>query len=114
MADVCCFLPRESFGLVALEAMACGVPTVGSTAGGIPELITHGETGYLAPIGDTYSMAQHVLEIVKDEALSERLRKACLHRSKTMFCNELIRGKYEEIYYRVLGREVSELKPVCG
>ncbi|MEC0306658.1 N-acetyl-alpha-D-glucosaminyl L-malate synthase BshA [Paenibacillus lautus] len=115
MADVL-LLPseKESFGLVALEAMACGVPTVGSTAGGIPELITHGETGYLAPIGDTYSMAQHVLEILKDEALSERLRKACLHRSKTMFCNELIRGKYEEIYYRVLGREVSELKPVCG
>ncbi|MGG4104191.1 N-acetyl-alpha-D-glucosaminyl L-malate synthase BshA [Paenibacillus lautus] len=115
MADVL-LLPseKESFGLVALEAMACGVPTVGSTAGGIPELITHGETGYLAPIGDTYSMAQHVLEILKDEALSERLRKACLHRSKTMFCNELIRGKYEEIYYRVLGREVGELKPVCG
>ena len=114
MADVPLPSEKESFGLVALEAMACGVPTVGSTAGGIPELITHGETGYLAPIGDTYSMAQHVLEIVKDEALSERLRKACLHRSKTMFCNELIRGKYEEIYYRVLGREVSELKPVCG
>ncbi|MFB4327261.1 N-acetyl-alpha-D-glucosaminyl L-malate synthase BshA [Paenibacillus sp. CR_12] len=115
MADVL-LLPseKESFGLVALEAMACGVPTVGSTAGGIPELVTHGETGYLAPIGDTHSMAQHVLEICKDEALSERLRKACLQRSKTMFCNELIRGKYEEIYYRVLGREVSELKPVCG
>ncbi|SEL83675.1 N-acetyl-alpha-D-glucosaminyl L-malate synthase BshA [Paenibacillus sp. cl141a] len=115
MADVL-LLPseKESFGLVALEAMACGVPTVGSTAGGIPELVTHGETGYLAPIGDTHSMAQHVLEICKDEALSERLRKACLQRSTTMFCNELIRGKYEEIYYRVLGREVSELKPVCG
>jgi len=115
MADVL-LLPseKESFGLVALEAMACGVPTVGSTAGGIPELVTHGETGYLAPIGDTHSMAQHVLEICKEEAFSERLRKACLQRSTTMFCNELIRGKYEEIYYRVLGREVSELKPVCG
>ncbi|ANA82067.1 N-acetyl-alpha-D-glucosaminyl L-malate synthase BshA [Paenibacillus glucanolyticus] len=115
MADVL-LLPseKESFGLVALEAMACGVPTVGSTAGGIPELVTHGETGYLAPIGDTHSMAQHVLEIFKDEALSERLRKACLQRSSKMFCNELIRGKYEEIYYRVLGREVGKLKPVCG
>ena len=47
MADVL-LLPseKESFGLVALEAMACGVPTVGSTAGGIPELVTHGETGF--------------------------------------------------------------------
>lgn len=115
MADVL-LLPseKESFGLVALEAMACGVPTVGSTAGGIPELVTHGETGFLAPIGDTETMAQHVLEILKDDALSERLRKACLQRSMTMFCNKLIRGKYEEIYYRVLGRDATELRPVCG
>jgi len=115
MADVL-LLPseKESFGLVALEAMACGVPTVGSTAGGIPELVTHGETGFLAPIGDTETMAQHVLEILKDEALSERLRKACLERSMTMFCNKLIRGKYEEIYYRVLGRDATKLRPVCG
>ncbi|GAB6929994.1 N-acetyl-alpha-D-glucosaminyl L-malate synthase BshA [Paenibacillus sp. JCM 10914] len=115
MADVL-LLPseKESFGLVALEAMACGVPTVGSTAGGIPELVAHGETGYLAPIGDVASMSEYVLGILKDEGLSERMRKACLQRSLSMFCNELIRGKYEEIYYRVLGREVSELKPVCG
>ncbi|KOP63808.1 N-acetyl-alpha-D-glucosaminyl L-malate synthase [Bacillus sp. FJAT-18019] len=115
MADVL-LLPseKESFGLVALEAMACGVPTVGSTAGGIPELVTHGETGFLAPIGDTETMAQHVLKILKDEALSERLRKACLERSMTMFCNKLIRGKYEEIYYRVLGRDATKLRPACG
>lgn len=115
MADVL-LLPseKESFGLVALEAMACGVPTVGSTAGGIPELVTHGETGFLAPIGDTETMAQHVLEILRDEALSERLRKACLERSMTMFCNKLIRGKYEDIYYRVLGRDATKLRPVCG
>ncbi|MFD1905608.1 N-acetyl-alpha-D-glucosaminyl L-malate synthase BshA [Paenibacillus rhizoplanae] len=49
---------KESFGLVALEAMACGVPTIGSQAGGIPELIQHGKTGFLAPVGDTESMAK--------------------------------------------------------
>lgn len=115
MADVL-LLPseKESFGLVALEAMACGVPTVGSTAGGIPELVTHGETGFLAPVGDTETMAQHVMDILTDESLSERLRKACLHRSKTMFCNELIRAKYEDIYYRVLGRDAAKLRPACG
>ncbi|MFC7682053.1 N-acetyl-alpha-D-glucosaminyl L-malate synthase BshA [Paenibacillus sp. GCM10028914] len=115
MADVL-LLPseKESFGLVALEAMACGVPTVGSIAGGIPELITHGETGFLAPVGDSGQMAEYVIDIFKDDQLHESLREACLQRSRTFFCNELIRSKYEQIYYRVLGREVNELNPVCG
>ncbi|KKO51929.1 N-acetyl-alpha-D-glucosaminyl L-malate synthase BshA [Paenibacillus sp. DMB20] len=113
MADVL-LLPseKESFGLVALEAMACGVPTVGSIAGGIPELITHGETGFLAPIGNSAKMAEYVIDILKDEKLSGRLREACLHRSRTLFCNERIRSKYEQIYYRVLGREAKEPNPL--
>lgn len=115
MADVL-LLPseKESFGLVALEAMACGVPTVGSLAGGIPELITHGETGFLAPIGDTNQMAEYVVKMFNDDKLSADLKKACLQRAKTIFCNEAIRSNYEQIYYRVLGREASELNPVCG
>lgn len=114
MADVL-LLPseKESFGLVALEAMACGVPTVGSTAGGIPELVTHGETGYLAPIGDTVQMAEYVKSVFTDERLAERLREACLDRSRTMFCNERIRSVYENIYYRVLGREAQVPNPLC-
>ncbi|WP_054957615.1 N-acetyl-alpha-D-glucosaminyl L-malate synthase BshA [Paenibacillus dakarensis] len=106
MADVL-LLPseKESFGLVALEAMACGVPTVGSLAGGIPELVTHGETGFLAPVGDSGQMAEYVINILRDDKLKDELRKACLHRSQTVFCNEQIRSKYEQIYYRVLGRE---------
>src|SRR6185312_11626204 len=62
LADVL-LLPseKESFGLVALEAMACGVPTIGSIAGGIPELVTHNETGYLSPIGDTEDMAANAI-----------------------------------------------------
>lgn len=105
LADVM-LLPseKESFGLVALEAMACGVPTVGSIAGGIPELVTDGETGYLAPIGDTESMAAAVLRLLNDDALYQRVSEACLSRARTTFCNELITLQYEEIYYRVLGR----------
>lgn len=115
MADVL-LLPseKESFGLVALEAMACGVPTVGSIAGGIPELVTHGETGFLAPIGDSGQMAEYVVDIFKDDTLHAKLKEACLERSKTVFCNEQIRRTYEQIYYRVLGREVNELNPICG
>lgn len=109
MADVM-LLPseKESFGLVALEAMACGVPTVGSNAGGIPELVSHGETGFLAPVGDTELMADYVLSLLQDEPLYERMSKACLHRARTKFCNFTITNQYEEIYYRVLGLNVPQ------
>lgn len=109
LADVM-LLPseKESFGLVALEAMACGVPTVGSNAGGIPELITHGETGYLADIGDTEQMAQYAIRLLKDNELYARFYDACLERARKTFCNDLITLQYEEIYYRVLGRALPE------
>lgn len=114
MADVL-LLPseKESFGLVALEAMACGVPTVGSLAGGIPELVTHGETGFLAPIGDTAQMAEYAIKLLSDERLSAELREACIKRACEQFCDQLIMNKYEQIYYRVLGRKVPELDQVC-
>ncbi|WP_438351235.1 N-acetyl-alpha-D-glucosaminyl L-malate synthase BshA [Paenibacillus sp. FA6] len=118
LADVL-LLPssKESFGLVALEAMACGVPTVGSEAGGIPELVIHGETGFLAPIGDVAQMAEFTIQLLSDVALGERFSKACLKRAREDFCDTLITKKYEEIYYRVLGREVPNteyLNEVCG
>ncbi|MCZ8512974.1 N-acetyl-alpha-D-glucosaminyl L-malate synthase BshA [Paenibacillus filicis] len=99
---------KESFGLVALEAMACGVPTVASNAGGIPELITHGETGFLAPIGDVDQMALYASSLLKDEASYHRMKEACLYRARYTFCNDAITRQYEEIYYRVLGRPVPE------
>ncbi|RKN72444.1 N-acetyl-alpha-D-glucosaminyl L-malate synthase BshA [Paenibacillus ginsengarvi] len=110
MADVM-LLPseKESFGLVALEGMACGVPTVGSNAGGIPELITHGETGFLAGIGDTELMADYAVRLLQDDSLYEAMSKACLDRARRTFCNDLITAQYEQIYYRVLGRPVPEI-----
>ncbi|OAB46885.1 N-acetyl-alpha-D-glucosaminyl L-malate synthase BshA [Paenibacillus antarcticus] len=107
LADVL-LLPseKESFGLVALEAMACGVPTVGSEAGGIPELVIHGETGFLAPIGDVDQMADYTIRLLSDPALSEKFINASLKRARENFCDELITKNYEDIYYRVLGREV--------
>ncbi|WP_152398281.1 N-acetyl-alpha-D-glucosaminyl L-malate synthase BshA [Paenibacillus cellulositrophicus] len=114
LADVL-LLPseKESFGLVALEAMACGVPTVGSLAGGIPELVVHGETGFLSPIGDTDQMADQVLRLLSDGDLAARFREACLTRACREFSDALITRKYEQIYYRVLGREVPQLDAVC-
>ncbi|WP_136606159.1 N-acetyl-alpha-D-glucosaminyl L-malate synthase BshA [Paenibacillus dokdonensis] len=115
LADVL-LLPseKESFGLVALEAMACGVPTVGSLAGGIPELVVHGETGFLAPIGDTKRMADYTIQLLSNEALAANFREACLKRACREFADGLITQQYEQIYYRVLGREVPQLNPVCG
>ncbi|NMO98017.1 N-acetyl-alpha-D-glucosaminyl L-malate synthase BshA [Paenibacillus lemnae] len=114
MADVL-LLPseKESFGLVSLEAMACGVPTVGSMAGGIPELVTHGETGFLASIGDSAKMAEHAIHLLSNEKLASDMKEACLKRATSEFCNERIRSEYEQIYYRVLGRKAKEPHPAC-
>lgn len=99
---------KESFGLVALEAMACGVPTIASNAGGIPELITHGETGYLADIGDVGQMASYARMLLTDDTLYQRIKEACLYRARYTFCNDVITRQYEELYYRVLERPVPE------
>lgn len=115
MADVL-LLPseKESFGLVALEAMACGIPTIGSLAGGIPELVAHGETGFLSPIGDTRKMADDTLALFRDEQLANKVREACLARATGEFSSELITIRYESIYYKVLGRKMPVFKPLCG
>ncbi len=115
MADVL-LLPseKESFGLVALEAMACGVPTIGSNAGGIPELVTHGETGFLAGIGDTEQMAEYVYQLLSDEKLSKQFKEACISRARHVFCNDVITAQYEQIYYRVLGMDIQVPIPVCS
>jgi glycosyltransferase involved in cell wall biosynthesis len=90
---------------VALEAMACGVPTVSSNTGGIPELIIHGETGFLEDVGDTERMAEDVLKLLRDVELYKRVSEACLYRAQVYFCNNVITEQYEQIYYRVLSKE---------
>ncbi|WP_410515153.1 N-acetyl-alpha-D-glucosaminyl L-malate synthase BshA [Paenibacillus sp. BR2-3] len=115
MADLL-LLPseKESFGLVALEAMACGVPTIGSMTGGIPELIQHGKTGFLAPIGDTAAMADYAITLLSDDQKAGQFRKACLQRACEDFNKDKITRQYEDIYYRVLGRKVPGLDTVRG
>ncbi|RJX38470.1 N-acetyl-alpha-D-glucosaminyl L-malate synthase BshA [Paenibacillus pinisoli] len=114
MADVL-LLPseKESFGLVSLEAMACGVPTVGSNAGGIPELVTHGVTGFLSDVGHVEEMAEHAVQLLTDDALHARFKEACLHRARHDFCNDSITEQYESIYYRVLGIDAELPVSVC-
>lgn len=95
---------KESFGLVLLEAMACGVPAVASDAGGIPEVIEHGKTGFLSPVGNTDEMADHAIRLLQDNAMYESFSKAGLERVKNYFCGCKIVKQYEEIYHRVTGK----------
>jgi N-acetyl-alpha-D-glucosaminyl L-malate synthase BshA len=96
---------KESFGLVALEAMAAGVPTIGSHAGGIPEVVKHGETGFLAPVGDTETMAAYAIRLLSDPALYASMSQAGVERAKAHFSAEAIAAQYEEIYYRVVEKQ---------
>lgn len=66
---------QESFGLVLLEAMACGVPCIGSNVGGIPEVIEHGVDGYIVELGDTDAVAAYATHLLQDEELLLRFRK---------------------------------------
>ncbi|HEY3441532.1 MAG TPA: N-acetyl-alpha-D-glucosaminyl L-malate synthase BshA [Paludibaculum sp.] len=102
-ADVLLLPSRmESFGLAALEAMACGVIPVATRVGGVPELITHGQDGYLEEVGDVASQAKRVLEILTDGALRNRLRWAARETAESRFCTSKIIPRYEAVYQTIL------------
>jgi len=91
----------ESFGLVALEAMAAKVPVISSNAGGLPEVNIHGETGYLADVGDVASMATLGLSILQDEVLHEKFSKQAYQRALEFSIKEIV-PKYEAAYERAM------------
>lgn len=93
---------NESFGLAALEAMACEVPVVGTNAGGLPEVIVEGETGYLCEIGDVNCMAERSISILKDEEMRRYLGTKARERVVKCFDSKTIVPKYEDLYNRVL------------
>jgi N-acetyl-alpha-D-glucosaminyl L-malate synthase BshA len=103
LADVF-LLPSEleSFGLSALEAMACEVPVIGSDAGGMPELVTQGETGYLCPVGDAEGMATRCVELLKDDARRQAMGQAARRRAEELFNADRIVTQYERYYENVL------------
>jgi L-malate glycosyltransferase len=94
---------QESFGLAALEAMACGVPVIASDAGGLPEVVVEGETGFLCPVGDVESMASRAIALLSDKAVHREFSEAAVHRVRTTFCSARIIPQYEDLYRRVLG-----------
>ena len=93
----------ESFGLVALEAMACGAPVVASNVGGLPEVIEHGTTGYMFDIGDIDGMVEAGLRILGDDDLWRSLSDAGRALAEERFSAERVVPLYERYYERVLG-----------
>jgi N-acetyl-alpha-D-glucosaminyl L-malate synthase BshA len=92
----------ESFGLVALEAMACEVPVIATCVGGIPEVVRHGVDGFLHDIGDVASMGESCLSILHDPKLRESLGKAARDRATREFCASKIVLQYEDLYSRTI------------
>ncbi|HEY8927454.1 MAG TPA: N-acetyl-alpha-D-glucosaminyl L-malate synthase BshA [Polyangia bacterium] len=97
----------ESFGLAALEAMACGLPVVASDVGGLPEVVVHGETGFLAPVGDVAAMARHVARLLGDECERARFGAAARARVEAHFRPDPIVTRYETLYRTVRPMPVS-------
>lgn len=91
---------KESFGLAALEAMACEVPVISSDAGGIPELNIHGKTGFTSPVGDVDDMAKNALFILSDNHLQE-FKTNALKQAKEFDIGKIL-PLYESYYFEVL------------
>ncbi len=94
----------ESFGLAALEAMACEVPVISSNAGGIPEINEHNKTGFLSEVGDTESMAANALKLLKNPEMLTEFRKNALAKAYTFDIKNILpiyEGYYEEVIDKV-------------
>jgi N-acetyl-alpha-D-glucosaminyl L-malate synthase BshA len=94
----------ESFGLAALEGMACEVPAIATAVGGVPEVVDHGRSGYLAPVGDVEAMSRYAIDILSDEKRLREMGKVARWEAQSRFCSSRIIPEYEKFYERVLER----------
>ncbi len=94
---------KESFGLAALEAMACEVPVISSNAGGLPEVNINGVTGFLSEIGDVKSLAQNSLLLLQDPEMLQKFRKNALAQAKRFDISHIL-PKYEAYYEKILSK----------
>jgi N-acetyl-alpha-D-glucosaminyl L-malate synthase BshA len=104
----------ESFGLAALEAIACGTPVVASDVGGLPEVIPHGEAGYLFPLGDVEAMADGAIEILSSEEVWGRMSAAGREVAREQFSAERVVPIYEEYYREILAMESAGARRAEG
>ena len=91
----------ESFGLAALEAMACEVPVISSNVGGLPEVNMHGTTGFLSDVGDVEDMAKNVIKLLSDEEVLNRFRKNALKQAERFDIKHVLL-EYENYYQEII------------
>ena len=96
---------QESFGLAALEAMACEVPVVASSVGGLPEVVAHGDSGFLHGPDDLDGMARSAVMLLTDQQLHHRVAAAARHVVHQRFCDVKIVPMYEAYYEEILARD---------
>jgi len=94
----------ESFGLAALEAMSCGLPVISSSVGGLPELIIHNKTGYIAEFADVDRMAKYTLELLRNEKKINSFANNSRERAVEVFEKKLIIPQYIKYYEKILGK----------
>ncbi|MDX1630024.1 MAG: glycosyltransferase, partial [Fulvivirga sp.] len=94
---------KESFGLAALEAMACEVPVISTNTGGLPELNIHGETGFMSDVGDIEDMTKNALKVL-DEKNLPKFKANALKRAKEFDISNIL-PQYEGMYMRILSAQ---------
>lgn len=107
---------EESFGLAALEALACGVPVIGSSGTGLDEVVEHGIDGFLYPVGDTWSMANAAVSLLNGQFDLAAFKKQAARNARDKFNADEIVSQYEAYYHQVIGescetRSISHNRP---
>ena len=98
---------NESFGLAALEAMACEVPVISTNVGGLPEMNIHGETGFMSEVGNIDEMAAYAIQLLSDEEMLQRFRENALAQAQRFDIHNIL-PQYEAYYEEVLEKSLMK------
>jgi glycosyltransferase involved in cell wall biosynthesis len=96
---------KESFGLAALEAMACQLPVISSNSGGLPELNIHGVTGFTSDVGNVDEMADFAIELLSNEEMYQQFRANALARAEEFDIHKIL-PQYESYYEEIIKKSV--------